>query len=126
MARLQRKKATSVKKKKKIEDEHVDAGSPAAAAKPALVNMPAKDSRKKAAPVKKAEAVKASQGKIGGAISKSVQFLREVRVELKKVAWPTRKQTMGSTLVVLVLVLIISLFLGVVDLALQNLIRFVL
>jgi len=52
-------------------------------------------------------------------IAKSIQFLREVKVELKKVTWPSRKQTMGSTLVVIILVMIISLFLGVVDMG-QN------
>jgi preprotein translocase subunit SecE len=56
----------------------------------------------------------------------SVQFLREVKIELKKVTWPSRKQTIGSTVVVVVLVLIISLFLGVVDIGLSNLIRAVL
>ena len=59
-------------------------------------------------------------------IDKSVQFLREVKVELKKVAWPSKKQTMGSTAVVLVIVAIISLFLGVVDAGLSGLIRAVL
>jgi hypothetical protein len=34
-------------------------------------------------------------------IDKGIQFLREVKVELKKVTWPSRKQTMGSTVVVL-------------------------
>jgi preprotein translocase subunit SecE len=58
--------------------------------------------------------------------SKSVQFFREVKVELKKVTWPSRKQTMGSTVVVLVLVIIISLFLGVVDFGLSSLIQWVL
>jgi preprotein translocase subunit SecE len=43
-------------------------------------------------------------------IDKSIQFLREVKVELKKVTWPSRKQTLGSTAVVLVVVAIISLF----------------
>jgi preprotein translocase subunit SecE len=57
---------------------------------------------------------------------KSIQFLREVKVELKKVTWPSRKQTMGSTVVVLVIVAIISLFLGVVDAGLSGLIRAVL
>jgi preprotein translocase subunit SecE len=47
-------------------------------------------------------------------------------VELKKVTWPSRKQTMGSTVVVLVLVIIISLFLGVVDFGLSSLIQWVL
>jgi preprotein translocase subunit SecE len=59
-------------------------------------------------------------------IDKSLQFLREVKVELKKVTWPSRKQTMGSTVVVLVIVTIISMFLGLVDLGLSGLIRSVL
>jgi preprotein translocase subunit SecE len=52
-----------------------------------------------------------------------VQFLREVKIELKKVTWPSRKQTMGSTLVVIVLVFIISVFLGIVDIGLSTVIR---
>jgi preprotein translocase subunit SecE len=59
-------------------------------------------------------------------LQKSSQFLREVKIELKKVTWPTRKQTMGSTVVVVVLVMIFSLFLGLVDLSLSSLIRYVL
>jgi preprotein translocase subunit SecE len=59
-------------------------------------------------------------------LQKSGQFLREVKIELKKVTWPTRKQTMGSTVVVLVLVMIFSLFLGLVDVGLSSLIRVVL
>lgn len=59
-------------------------------------------------------------------LDKIVQFLREVKVELKKVTWPTRKQTIGSTVVVIILVLIVSLFLGVVDIGLSNLVRVVL
>ena len=55
-----------------------------------------------------------------------MQFLREVKVELKKVTWPSRKQTIGSTVVVIILVLIVSLFLGVVDIGLSNLVRVVL
>ncbi len=59
-------------------------------------------------------------------LQKSMQFLREVKIELKKVTWPTRKQTMGSTAVVVVLVMIFSLFLGLVDVSLSSLIRVVL
>ncbi|MCP4628419.1 MAG: preprotein translocase subunit SecE [bacterium] len=55
-----------------------------------------------------------------------MQFLREVRVELRKVTWPSRKQTVGSTVVVIVLVLIISAFLGVVDFGLSSLVQVVL
>lgn len=59
-------------------------------------------------------------------VQKSVQFLREVKIELKKVTWPTRKQTFGSTIVVIVLVMIISLFLGLVDVSLSKLMQAVL
>ena len=67
-----------------------------------------------------------SPGKIKGIVDQSVQFLREVKVELKKVAWPSKKQTIGSTVVVLILVFIISAFLGVVDMGLSSLVRLVL
>jgi preprotein translocase subunit SecE len=59
-------------------------------------------------------------------VQKSVQFLREVKIELKKVTWPTRKQTLGSTVVVIILVMIISLFLGLVDVSLSKLMQAVL
>ncbi len=51
------------------------------------------------------------------------QFLREVKTELKKVTWPSRKDTLSATLVVLVAVFIIAIFLGIVDSGLSNLIK---
>jgi preprotein translocase subunit SecE len=39
----------------------------------------------------------------------------EVAGELRKVSWPSRKQTMTSTIVVIVTTIIASLFLGVFD-----------
>ena len=51
------------------------------------------------------------------------QFFREVRVELKKVTWPSRKETIASTSVVLVTVVIVAFFLGMVDLGLSRLVR---
>jgi len=56
---------------------------------------------------------------------KTTQFLREVKIELKKVTWPSRKETLASTAVVIILVVIISSFLGLVDMGLSTLIRFV-
>jgi preprotein translocase subunit SecE len=50
-------------------------------------------------------------------------FLMEVKVELKKVSWPSRKETSGGTVVVLIAVLIIASFLGVVDIGLSKLIK---
>ena len=83
-------------------------------------NMPAGFTRKSVKPAKKE-----SESGIRGFFDKSVQFLREVRVELKKVTWPSRKQTIGSTAVVLLLVIMVSIFLGVVDFGLSSLIRLV-
>jgi preprotein translocase subunit SecE len=51
------------------------------------------------------------------------QFLREVKTELKKVTWPSRKDTLSGTLVVLVAVFIIAIFLGIVDSVLSNAIK---
>ncbi len=51
------------------------------------------------------------------------QFLREVRTELKKVTWPSRKDTLSGTAVVLVAVFIIAIFLGIVDSGLSNLVK---
>ena len=95
----------------------------------ALAEASGREVKKKkspAAPRKAAPATRSEPGKIRGYWEKSVQFLREVRVELKKVTWPSRQQTMGSTVVVLILVMIISFFLGMADIALSGLIRVVL
>ncbi|MBN2223191.1 MAG: preprotein translocase subunit SecE [Deltaproteobacteria bacterium] len=51
---------------------------------------------------------------------KILQFFREVRVEIKKVTWPTRKETLASTVVVLITTFVISAFLGVVDFLLSS------
>jgi len=47
-------------------------------------------------------------------------------MELKKVTWPSRKETVASTAVVIVLVIIVSAFLGLVDVSLSGLIRLIL
>jgi preprotein translocase subunit SecE len=52
-------------------------------------------------------------------------FFREVKVELKKVVFPSREEVIGSTKVVVVLVLIIAVFLGMIDLILSKLIGMV-
>jgi preprotein translocase subunit SecE len=50
----------------------------------------------------------------------------EVRIELLKVNWPSRKETVASTAVVLVLVLLVSAYLGLVDAGLSRLMRVIL
>ena len=53
---------------------------------------------------------------------KMVKFIREVRNEMKRVAWPSRDEVRGSTTVVVVIVLILAVFIGLVDRALTFLI----
>ena len=55
-----------------------------------------------------------------------VRFLKEGRTELKKVNWPPKKEVIGSTIVVIVSVFILSFFLGIVDVTLQKLVTYVL
>jgi preprotein translocase subunit SecE len=57
---------------------------------------------------------------------KIVKFLKEAKVELKKVTWPTPKQALASTSVVIIVVIVVSMFLGIVDLGLSKVIRLVL
>jgi preprotein translocase subunit SecE len=53
----------------------------------------------------------------------ATQFVAEAWQELKKTTWPGRRETLGTTLVVLILVFIIAAFLGVVDMGLSSLVK---
>jgi len=44
-----------------------------------------------------------------------IQFVREAYVELQKVVWPTKDQTIKTTLLVIAVVVVIGLFLAFVD-----------
>lgn len=59
-------------------------------------------------------------------VPRTVNFLQEVLAELKKVHWPSRKETYAATAVVLVVVGLVAIFLGVVDLALSSIIQAIL
>ena len=54
------------------------------------------------------------------------QFVQQVQAEFKKVVWPDRKVTLGLTGFVIILVVILSLYLGSVDLLLGKLVSLVL
>jgi len=49
-----------------------------------------------------------------------VEFLRDVRSELQKTTWPTRKEVRNTTVVVVVFVMICAAYLYVVDVVLQT------
>jgi preprotein translocase subunit SecE len=135
MARIQKKK-TVFKAKKTTDDaashENVTSGASGEAAVAGArvsVSDAGNDPKKKKMP-----ALRELSGNDESAVMKLadkyfgtwIQFFREVKVELTKVTWPSRKQTIGSTVVVIVFVFIISLFLGVVDVGLSSLVRLIL
>lgn len=133
MARIHKKKAPDkTKKTQETGASQAVTGSsdgPSQRRENSVKSDPAGDKKKKAAPL-----ISRSPGASQSAIMKMIdtyfgtwiQFFREVRFELEKVAWPTRKQTIGSTAVVIVFVFILALFLGVVDMGLSSLIRLIL
>jgi preprotein translocase subunit SecE len=51
-------------------------------------------------------------------------FLAEVTAELKKSSWPTRKELVDSTVVVIVTVLILGVFVALADLVFLRIIAF--
>ena len=53
----------------------------------------------------------------------AVEFFEESWQELKKVHWPSRKETYAATAVVIVVVVLVSVYLAVVDLALTKVIQ---
>ncbi len=121
MGRIQKKKKSGAKKKRQVGED-----KPTATPVKHTAAVPAKEARRQSASAggKGPPRHPLIPGKIrNNYIDKAMQFLREVMMELKKVTWPSRKQTTGSTIVMIILVAIISLFLGMVDFGLTKLIQ---
>lgn len=115
MGRLLKKKTESEKRKK---DSSITS----------QVSQP-EDSQAKAVQLKEEKKKQYIESQKSGASSKTEQdavekdtffyrtsvFFKEVKNELEKVVWPTKKQTILSTSAALVLVILISVFLGIAD-----------
>ncbi|MDR2050398.1 MAG: preprotein translocase subunit SecE [Deltaproteobacteria bacterium] len=52
---------------------------------------------------------------LSGKIEAARDYFEESRAEMKKVTWPTRAEVRVTTLAVLILVAVMSIFLGIVD-----------
>jgi len=63
---------------------------------------------------------------IKGIVEQVSQFFREVKIEIKKISWPQRNETIASTSVVIIIVFIIGMFLGIVDVGLARLVKIIL
>ena len=72
--------------------------------------------------------VASDEGKDGIAVqfARLVAYAEDSRNELRKVSWPTLKETRSATLVVLGFVAVTALLLGIVDLGLSKLVQLIL
>ncbi len=55
--------------------------------------------------------------------NKAFKFLEEAKAELSKVNWPTKQQTIGYTITVVGISLVLSLFLGGLDFVFEYLLK---
>jgi preprotein translocase subunit SecE len=62
----------------------------------------------------------------GNPFTSILHFIHDVRSELRKVAWPTQRETINLTVVVIALSVAMGLFLGGIDFIFQELFRFLL
>ncbi|MFP3999602.1 MAG: preprotein translocase subunit SecE [Desulfobacterales bacterium] len=136
MARMQKKKPTEKKKKNKSAGDSEAGSAPVEQAGSAPAAAEASSAGGEARQ-KKQKSLYSAGGRAGSGetfvvrlINKYfgnwIQFLREVKVELARVAWPAKKDTVVTTAVVLVFVFIVVIFLGIVDFVLSNLVRLIL
>ncbi len=58
-----------------------------------------------------------------GFIERAKQFLYEVKIEFKKITWPTRKETTGTTVAVISFSLFVAAYLGLIDILLSKLVQ---
>lgn len=56
-------------------------------------------------------------------MTKPFEFFRQVRAELAKIIWPTRKETGISAIAVLIMVVVVAIFLFITDQVLSFIIR---
>jgi preprotein translocase subunit SecE len=54
------------------------------------------------------------------------RFIRETRVELSKVTWPTRREVISSTLIILAMSAFLAVIIGVFDFGVSKLIDWIL
>jgi len=59
-------------------------------------------------------------------MQKIITYIESVKIELGKVTWPTRRETIATSGVVITIVLLISIYLGACDIILSKMLRLIL
>ena len=62
----------------------------------------------------------------GGKIAQIRDFFEESKAEIKKVTWPTKKEARVTSIAVLILVVVMSIFLGLADVGFTKLVDLIL
>ena len=63
----------------------------------------------------KAEKAKKDKQSKPGIFERVGKWLKEMKSELKKVQWPSRKQTINNTLIVIACVIVVGIFIWIFD-----------
>jgi preprotein translocase subunit SecE len=58
-------------------------------------------------------------------MNKAVEYIREVKTELTKVVWPSRRDTVKTTFIVIAFSVAVAVFLGLADFGLNELIQYI-
>jgi preprotein translocase subunit SecE len=69
--------------------------------------------------------LKESPEQVSGWVGRARRFLADVRAELGRVTWPTRREVWATTVVVIIISLLFGIYLYVVDLLLSALVAWI-
>ena len=75
---------------------------------------------------KAAQSTESKADNASNPVARFTKYVEDSRAELRKVTWPSAKDTRKATLMVLIIVAVMAVVLGAVDLALSNLITYIL
>lgn len=76
-------------------------------------------------PKGQAQSAEVSPG-IGGKIAQFREFFEQSQVEIKKVVWPSRKETMATSIAVVVVVIVMGLYLFGIDALFSKIVQVIL
>ena len=63
----------------------------------------------------KADKAKKDKQSKPGIFARASKWLHELKVELKKVQWPSKKQTINNTMIVIACIIVVGLFIWIFD-----------
>jgi len=74
-------------------------------------------------PEKADKAKKTDKNSKPGVFARAAKWFKEMKSELKKVQWPTRKQVVNNTLIVIACVIVVGVFIWIFDFIAGNAIQ---